>query len=691
MTSPIRDRSLRVALLLAMNAALPQAASAQEQRPTHVYLAVVQDRSGQSSIAKMRQALEAALEARPGMRVMPNRPWIKAVAKHRIPPGRWLDPFALRRLTQGLALDAVLKLSMFRRGRGAYQALLSVYAPATGENIASLSIDLARPRLNASEAERLAGMLVKALAPAPPQAAAEEAPETTPEEPPGQPAVGTATLPEEEPTGDLSGGAGEPTPARTEQQPDAGESRETAGSTPADTTTPAAGAVDESSETRDDWGMADGWEAAEDLAFADVDVDEILKKAVVEIGGRASVEHFGYFQNLGSEKNAGRNAVDLALRVKAGVEKAAVTGTFLVRHDFSEHSRDRLEAEEIYLDVGFSIFELRLGRSLVTWGTANVFNPTDIINPRDYRDPLEQEKVGVWLARASLIFDPILIEAYYLPVHQPHMIPLPEGITPDGEMITGSRWLTGNVGQVSPIPLAYHMGEAAAVPTSFENVQFALRLAGSVWGMDFSFAYAYLFDRLPTVRSVVSLDSPMPDHADVDIDVEYLRIHAATFDFETVIGSLRLAAQALVVITEDIDGTDDEVDNPYLKGSTGFDYRTPQFLEDHSLLFYANFTITQALVGSLPGDFFSRLKHPLRLAVAAGVSYEVGSELTITLQAIEGLRRFGLLINPEIEYVFRDTVALKLGCQILLGEENRGLFGLWQDNTRMTLAAEANF
>ena len=46
--------------------------------------------------------------------------------------------------------------------------------------------------------------------------------------------------------------------------------------------------------------------------------------------------------------------------------------------------------------------EVTLGKQVYAWGTADAFNPTDNINPYDYLDVLDNEKLGVWSASARL-------------------------------------------------------------------------------------------------------------------------------------------------------------------------------------------------------------------------------------------------------------------------------------------------
>lgn len=46
---------------------------------------------------------------------------------------------------------------------------------------------------------------------------------------------------------------------------------------------------------------------------------------------------------------------------------------------------------------------MRIGKQLVSWGTADIYSPTNNLNPVDYTDffDLEDNQLGVWMLRAK--------------------------------------------------------------------------------------------------------------------------------------------------------------------------------------------------------------------------------------------------------------------------------------------------
>jgi hypothetical protein len=325
------------------------------------------------------------------------------------------------------------------------------------------------------------------------------------------------------------------------------------------------------------------------------------------------------------------------------------------------------------------------------WGVANLFNPTDVLNPIDMRDPIEPEKLPTITLRLGLLLGPLLVDFYYLPVPETSLLPFPDRIGTEGQLRGYSRWVGGTIGAPSPLPLHYTIAGGAPPSPKPKNGQGAVRMALSIGGVDASLGYAYLVDRLPTLRAVVTMPEPVPTYLDVSVSLEYLRLHAFTLDAEATFGKLRVAGEAVAVLTEDRDDEDDAVDDPWTAAVVGVDYRTSQFFVDHSLHFFLDLTMTQPLVGELPKGIFGRLRHPFRKVALARVAYEAGTDLVASVNAVTSLVSYDLLLNPQVQWSFHEKVHLSAGVQILLGQKNRGTFGRFADNSRFVMGVESSF
>jgi hypothetical protein len=102
-----------------------------------------------------------------------------------------------------------------------------------------------------------------------------------------------------------------------------------------------------------------------------------------------------------------RGHVDLRSEI-GGPFEGGHQGVLNFDHEFQNRSPS-LEVNEAYADVHLRHADARIGVQKVAWGKLDGAPPTDVVNPRDYHDPLVQEyeerKIGV----------PALLGTYYLP------------------------------------------------------------------------------------------------------------------------------------------------------------------------------------------------------------------------------------------------------------------------------------
>ncbi|HEX29698.1 TPA: hypothetical protein ENG04_06420, partial [Candidatus Poribacteria bacterium] len=107
--------------------------------------------------------------------------------------------------------------------------------------------------------------------------------------------------------------------------------------------------------------------------------------------------------------------------------------------DLQRFERDRatpwsIDLKEAYLDVySFLIdnLDLRMGKQIVIWGTADRINPTSNICPDDLEDVFDfGEKLGVNSIKASLYWSvgetDLTLTGVFVPVFTPSILPLPE-------------------------------------------------------------------------------------------------------------------------------------------------------------------------------------------------------------------------------------------------------------------------
>ncbi|XXF78426.1 hypothetical protein P2318_01335 [Myxococcaceae bacterium GXIMD 01537] len=436
----------------------------------------------------------------------------------------------------------------------------------------------------------------------------------------------------------------------------------------------------------------DAWAAAmSGVDFAQETSEAPSAQPAVELGGRVLVEHFSYPTHLGNDRVAGRDIAQMVLQARASTAGATAYGAFLMRRDFADPARDRFDVEEAYFELKGSRWAFRAGRLLTSWGAASLYNPTDVLNPVDLRDPLTPEKRGAWMARMSAFFGPVLVEGYFLPVPEEHLLPLPEVIDAEGTFLARSRWVRGRLPLPEGLAARVSLLPSRVPSARASHAQGGVRLVASVLGADLSLGFVTLMDRMPTLRADIIPVASAPPSLDVTVTGTHERVHVATFDAEYTLGKLRLVAEAAAFLTRDRSARDPFIEDPYAIAVIGGDYQVGPFLREHSLHFFLEFTTARALAGELSNDALARLRRPVPQGLLARVAYEAGSDLRFEVAGALSLDGDDGFANPRVEYVLFDRVKARLGYLWLFGSAPEGTFAPFKDNSRLEASMEASF
>ncbi|MDD5306874.1 MAG: hypothetical protein PHU25_06085 [Deltaproteobacteria bacterium] len=221
-----------------------------------------------------------------------------------------------------------------------------------------------------------------------------------------------------------------------------------------------------------------------------------------------------------------------------------------------------LESNAAYIEV-LSVLpglDLRVGRQVVHWGVADMFNPTDNLNSTDLEDPL---KFGEAIANEMIrldyaLGDNFIFTAVWVPVFQPAQLPssaliaigdtsaempfIDPKVRLEGEKIR-NLWLAN--------PAYYEVDDpnvTAHMPkTTLANSQFGLKVQWLAGLFDMSLSYYQGYDDLPkpkrSVSSTRKTTSFAPDGSPVvgvvsDVDLVYPKQKVLGFDLAGQIGFL---------------------------------------------------------------------------------------------------------------------------------------------------------
>ena len=149
--------------------------------------------------------------------------------------------------------------------------------------------------------------------------------------------------------------------------------------------------------------------------------------------------------------------------------------------------RSLLNLKEAVLRLGGERLQVSLGKQIYSWGTADAVNPTDYLNPYDFLDVLDRQKLGVYAAAYSVTSGPLSQVFVIVPV-----------FTPSRDQRARSRWaLQAQEGFVGILD------DRELPETTAGHMQYATRLRGTFKGADVSLSYFDGYDSTPVLRQAM--------------------------------------------------------------------------------------------------------------------------------------------------------------------------------------------
>jgi hypothetical protein len=254
-----------------------------------------------------------------------------------------------------------------------------------------------------------------------------------------------------------------------------------------------------------------------------------------------------------------RGRLDLRGRIGGPFEGGPGIGFYNYGQTFQNFTPS-VELSEAWTEVRGRKAELRLGIQKVAWGKLDGIPPTDVLNPRDYHDPIvqdfEERKIGI----------PAAVGTYYLPSFpklalselRASLIWVPFAVPPR-LALTEERWFPSSIRVKSPIPVM--LGDAAVPisveletqndrpPRSFDAGGVGFRLGGTWWGSDWDIYHYTGPETGPDldVRAVLTALTSTPSlrgHVVSGLRQAHDVMHMTGFDWASPIGAVTVRAEA---------------------------------------------------------------------------------------------------------------------------------------------------
>lgn len=345
---------------------------------------------------------------------------------------------------------------------------------------------------------------------------------------------------------------------------------------------------------------------------------------------------------------------------------AGIIDNFLDNRE--ENRRYAVDLKEGYFTYYGKGFDLSFGKKIYAWGKANAFNPTDNLNPRDYLDVLENEKISITSASLSIFSGPSTLEFVFVPTFTPSRLPPGRNRwagNPMDAMITGGQFNINNfdvTGNLNPREIPER---------NSENVQFGMIYKTTHRGWDFSLSCYDGFEDIAAVKrqrvGVITSFTPF-----------FNKVSVFGFDFSTTFGELGLAGEYAQTFTN---GNNDDDYFQYITGGNYSWYEKFGFEKISVFLEWAGELVTsdKKEADSLASAGYSR---PFQNSLLGKIIFKLDEDTEIQFGGTCNLDDEDYYIQQKTAHKFTDEFKFELGIDVLDGRPDSFL-GKWRKNDRI--------
>ena len=412
--------------------------------------------------------------------------------------------------------------------------------------------------------------------------------------------------------------------------------------------------------------------------------DKETRKINVDIKSSVELNNMAYFKKEAHKINS-RNEGTLNLKGTVEFDKESSFKMEMVsRKDLQDHFRNRL----LYLREAYFLFvnqkiDVRLGKQLATWGTADIYSPTNNLNPVDYSDffDLENNQLGVWMVRAKRFHGN---HAYTEVLISPS---LPTIAVPN----PNSRWVIGlpramphpsETNILLPINYAY-----ADIHPNYRDIGFMMGCRNGItlgqWDLSQSALIGPNFS--PTfTESINSIDA---SGVNVELKPNYQRQYVFGLDFATAFKYLGLRGEmALKGLSEP--NSKHGLSTLYYEYTIGVDRTFSRLVFNKNV--QTIFQWVQQIVLKDEEAVEGNIRFFLQKAIIFRTELALNYFSSFTIQSLYTLDAKNWYIQPSLKYRILDGLTLMTSADIVFGKTN-GFLGQYINNDRFQLKIMYDF
>ncbi len=353
-----------------------------------------------------------------------------------------------------------------------------------------------------------------------------------------------------------------------------------------------------------------------------------------------------------------QNTFNLNVQKTGG--KIAFKANPMIYH-YNSDSLD-IRMRELYVDMYFNNFDIRIGKQQIVWGKADGVFITDVVSPLNLSEFLlpdfDEIRTGVIATKFDYYLGANTFELIWIPVFTPTE-------TPDA----GSIW-TVTPEFLAPPQFDY---SKETVKASMKNSEFFAKYTAITSAVDFEIMGGYTWDDNPTMH-ITRIINGIGQLVGLNVTPEHHRLTLAGGSFSTDIKGIIFRGEAAYYDgkyfqTTDPTSPDMTVQKNYLHYLLGTDFIikginfSTQFIQQ-AILDYDDNIVNEQYENTM--TFLARDDY-------------LRETLHIELFSYIGLTNNDALIRPKITYDFDDSFSILVGANIFTGD-SEGRFGQYDKN-----------
>jgi hypothetical protein len=335
------------------------------------------------------------------------------------------------------------------------------------------------------------------------------------------------------------------------------------------------------------------------------------------------------------------------------------------------------DLQEAYMDYYSGLVDIRFGKQIIAWGKADEINPTDILNPQNISNIAEDKivrKIGLVSLKTDWKFYDFVLEGIWKPEFQSMQLPA-----------LNSRWAFFSLPGVTELPSPSYPGN------KLENTEWALKLYRTISLFDFSVSYFDGWDNIFTPNLVFN---PVTQQMELN-QLVFHRTKMFGGDFAGSFHSVGVWGECAYFRTEDAEGTDPFIKNPYVQFVFGGDYTFGYNIETNVQYF-------QQYITKIDGDAEEESEEnvisklgigiPLQQAASFRVKKKFGAwEVNwIELFGLYDIKQRGIMLQPKLVISPEDAFLVEFGMILFDGDEE-SIFGRFGNNDQVYLKGTYSF